>query len=155
MNTILSTSIAAFACMTSATMAAEFAAAPAHDQFVAAFNARDWGGVRATLADDVVFHRANSEEVYVGPDAVMARWTGVIGAPDQWNVKFAELETDGTTAGKDGRLVERGSFAITAGADDSGCYAGSYLMTWAPVADGWRLQIMTWQDVETDGANCR
>jgi hypothetical protein len=51
--------------------------------------------------------------------------------------------------------VERGDFAITAGADDGSCYAGSYLATWTPDGDAWRLQILTWQDLETDLANCK
>jgi hypothetical protein len=57
--------------------------------------------------------------------------------------------------GNDGRVVERGDFAITAGADDSACYAGSYLATWAPDGDAWHLQMLTWQDLETGLANCK
>jgi hypothetical protein len=59
--------------------------------------------------------------------------------------------------GNDGRVVERGDFAITAGADDSACYAGSYMMTWAPQdgGDDWKLQILSWQDLETGVENCK
>jgi hypothetical protein len=54
-------------------------------------------------------------------------------------------------------VVERGDFAITAGADDGSCYAGSYMMTWAPQdgGDDWKLQILNWQDLETSLENCK
>ena len=70
-------------------------------------------------------------------------------------MKFAILDSTDEFAGNDGRVVERGDFAITAGADDSSCYRGSYMMTWAPQADEtWKLQMLAWQDVETDISNC-
>ncbi len=52
-------------------------------------------------------------------------------------------------------MVERGDFAVTAGAADDSCYAGSYMMTWAPVDGDWGLQLLAWQDVEVDLAGCQ
>lgn len=126
----------------------------AHAGFIEAFNTRDWSALREVLADDAVFHRANAEEVFVGADQVLDIFKGTIGAPDQWNVKFARLDSNSQFTGKDGRAVERGEFAITAGAADASCYRGSYMMTWAPQGDEWKLQTLAWQDVETDLANC-
>lgn len=63
-------------------------------------------------------------------------------------------DTSNEFTGKDGRVVERGDFAITADAASDSCYRGSSLMTWAPNEDGWRLQALTWQDLETEPANC-
>ena len=134
--------------------AADFDAEAAHAKFIDAFNNRQWAEVKALLAADSVFHRANAAEVYSGPDAIVGHFEQPIGG--EWNVKFARLDSNAQLAGKDGRVVERGDFAITAGADDGSCYAGSYLMTWAPqAADGWQLQMLTWQDVETDLATCK
>ena len=75
----------------------------------------------------------------------------------RWNVKFARLDSTDQFTGNDGRVVERGDFAITAGADDGSCYAGSYMITWAPQdgGDDWRIQILTWQDLETSLENCK
>src|SRR5690606_7206435 len=103
--------------------------------------------------EDAVFHRANATEVYSGPDAILGHFEETIGG--EWNVKFAKLDSQSALTGKDGRVVERGDFAVTAGADDSACYAGSYMMTWAPDSDDWRLQLLAWQDVETDLENCK
>ncbi|MGI9505095.1 MAG: nuclear transport factor 2 family protein, partial [Geminicoccaceae bacterium] len=111
-------------------LAADFDGSTAHGPFVDAFNNRDWDAVKAVLTEDSVFHRATGEEVFIGPDAIVGRFSETIGAPDQWNVKFARLDSTSHLAGKDGRVVERGDFAVTAGADDSGCYAGSYMATW-------------------------
>jgi hypothetical protein len=135
-----------------AVSAAEFGPAGAHKEFQEAFNARDWEKVRILLADEVVFQRASSTDVFAGPDAVIGNLQGTIA--DQWNVKFAKLEPAAHLVGKDGRVVERGDFAVTAGAASDACYAGSYMMTWAPKGDGWALQILNWQDVETDMSNC-
>jgi hypothetical protein len=132
--------------------AADFGPAEAHSEFQEAFNARDWDKVRMLLADEVVFQRASSTDVFAGPDAVIGNLQGTIA--DQWNVKFAKLEPAAHLAGKDGRVVERGDFAVTAGAASDACYAGSYMMTWMPKGDGWALQILNWQDVETDMSNC-
>ena len=71
--------------------------------------------VKAVLTDDSVFHRATGEEVFIGPDAIVGRFSETIGAPDQWNVKFARLDSTSQLVGKDGRVVERGDFAVTAG----------------------------------------
>jgi hypothetical protein len=127
----------------------------AHDKFKQAFNERQWEDVKAMLADDAAFHRANADEVQVGPEEITARFEEVIGNPDQWNVKFVRLDPTETFEGIDGRVVERGDFAVTAGGDDSGCYVGSYMMTWLPEDDDWKLQALNWQDVETDVANCQ
>lgn len=135
--------------------AMEFDAKAAHEPFMEAFNSRDWEGVKAALAEDAVFHRANAEEVYAGPDAIAGRFSDTIGNADEWNVKFVRLDSQGSTTGKDGRVVERGDFAITAGGDDSACYAGSYMVTWAPAGDDWKLQVLSWQDVEADTAECK
>jgi ketosteroid isomerase-like protein len=117
--------------------AADFDAAAAHAKFMDAFNNRQWEEVKAVLAEDSVFHRANATEVDSGPDAIVDRFEQTIGG--EWNVKFARLDSEDQFAGADGRVVERGDFAITAGADDSSCYAGSYMMTWAPQGDEWQL----------------
>lgn len=135
------------------TAAADFDADALHARWIDAFNNRQWDEVKAQLADDAVFHRANATEVYRGPDAILDHFEQTIGG--EWNVKFAELDSEDEFTGKDGRVVERGDFAITAGADDSACYAGSYLMTWVPQGDDWRLQMLAWQDVETDLENCK
>ena len=127
-----------------AAAAADFDAEAAHAKFIDAFNNREWDAVKAQLAEDAVFHRANAAEVQRGPDAIVAHFEQPIGG--EWNVKFARLDSQSALTGNDGRVVERGDFAITAGADDGACYAGSYLATWAPAGDAWRLQILTWQD---------
>lgn len=127
-----------------------------HAKFTTAFNARDWDGLKALMADDIVFHRATGDGVFIGPDAVISRFSSTIGAPDQWNVKFTTLDSDSKFVGKDGRVVERGDFAVTAGGDDSACYRGSYMMTWAEQSGGGqKLQMLAWQDVETDLENCK
>jgi ketosteroid isomerase-like protein len=139
--------------LASAAAAADFDPKGAHTGFIDAFNSRDWAAVKAQLADDAVFHRANAGEVQSGPDAIVAHFEQPIGG--EWNVKFARLDSQDQLVGNDGRVVERGDFAITAGADDGACYAGSYLATWAPDGDTWRLQMLTWQDLETGLANCK
>lgn len=133
-------------------LAGDFGPAGAHADFQQAFNARDWDKVRTLLADDVVFQRATSADVFSGPDAVLGNLQGTIA--DEWNVKFAKLMPEAHLVGKDGRVVERGDFAVTAGAADDSCYAGSYMMTWVPKGDGWALQVLNWQDVETEMSNC-
>ena len=144
------------ACASGTAASEEFNADAVHAKLTDAFNTRQWETFKGLLADDIVFHRANAPEVYVGLDAVIEIFKGTIGAPDQWNVKLAILESSHEFVGKDGRVVERGDFAITAGADDGSCYRGSYMMTWVPQADSdWRLQMLAWQDVETDIANCK
>jgi hypothetical protein len=115
-------------------------------------NSQD-AAVKAQLAADAVFHRANAGEVQSGPDAIVAHFEQPIGG--EWNVKFARLDSEEQFAGNDGRVVERGDSAITAGADDGSCYAGSYLATWAPDGDAWRLQMLAWQNLETDLSNCK
>ena len=136
--------------------AGEFDTTSSHNEFIDAFNNREWDVVKSVLSKDSVFHRANGDQVFIGPDAIVERFSSTIGAPDQWNVKFAKLDSSAQLAGKDGRLVERGDFAVTAGADDDSCYAGSYMMTWAPVDGGaWSLQLLSWQDVEVDMAGCK
>jgi hypothetical protein len=111
------------------------------------------GPRKALLAEDAVFHRANAAEVQSGPDAIVAHFEQPIGG--EWKVKFARLDSEEQLVGNDGRVVQRGDFAITAGADDGACSAGSYMMTWAPAGDAWRLQVLTWQDLETDLENCK
>ena len=136
-------------------IAAEFDAATHHDRFIDGFNNRQWEDVKSVLADDSVFHRANATEVYSGPDAIVDHFEQTIGG--EWNVKFARLDSTDQFVGNDGAVVERGDFAITAGADDSSCYAGSYVMTWAPQDGGndWKLKVLSWQDVETSLENCK
>jgi ketosteroid isomerase-like protein len=133
---------------------ADFRAQTAHKGLIEGFNSRDWAAVKRVLADDVVFHRANAKEVFIGPDAVVAALKQPIA--DSWNVKFATLNSTNQFTGKDGRVVERGDFVITAGANNETCYRGSYMMTWLPQTDqSWKLQILAWQDVETEMANCK
>jgi hypothetical protein len=136
-------------------VAADFDADAQHAKLTEAFNSRQWEEVKSLLADDSVFHRANATEVYSGPDAIVDHFEQPIGG--EWNVKFARLDSTDQFTGNDGRVVERGDFAITAGADDSACYAGSYMMTWAPQGSGddWKLQILSWQDLETSLKNCK
>jgi hypothetical protein len=87
-------------------------------------------------------------------DAIVDHFEQPIGG--EWNVKFVRLDSTDQFTGNDGLVVERGDFAITAGADDSACFAGSYMMTWAPqVGDDWQLQIFSWQDLETELQNCK
>ena len=107
----------------------------ARDTFRTAFNSRDWNAMKPVLADDVVFHRAAAHEVFVGEDAVIEQFRKPI--TEEWNVTFAVLDTSEEFTGKDGRVVERGDFAITAGAAGASCYRGSYLMTWAPGPEEW------------------
>jgi ketosteroid isomerase-like protein len=134
--------------------AADFEADAQHAQFMDAFNNRQWEEVKSALADDSVFHRANATEVYSGPDAIVDHFEQTIGG--EWNVKFVRLDSTDQFTGNDGRVVERGDFAITAGAEDDTCYVGSYMMTWAPQdGDDWQLQILSWQDLETELENCK
>jgi hypothetical protein len=139
----------------SSAAAGDFDADAHHAKLMNAFNNRQWEEVKSLLADDSVFHRANATEVYSGPDAIVDHLEQPIGG--EWNVKFARLDSTDQFSGSDGRVVERGEFAITAGADDNACYAGSYMMTWAPQGSGdnWKLQILSWQDLETSLETCR
>lgn len=142
--------------LTSTAHAGDFDAASAHGTFVDAFNTRDWDGVKTVFTEDAVFHRASGDTAFMGPDAIVERFSTTIGNEAEWNVKFTKLDSTSSLAGKDGSVVERGDFAITAGADDSGCYAGSYMMTWKPTEDGaWGLQHLAWQDVEAEPATCQ
>ncbi|MEM7023770.1 MAG: nuclear transport factor 2 family protein, partial [Pseudomonadota bacterium] len=50
-----------------------------HSKFIDAFNERQWDDVKALMAEDIVFHRGNAEEVYAGPDAVVGRFEDTIG----------------------------------------------------------------------------
>lgn len=152
----LSTTVTALSWIIAASVsAAEFSAEAAHEPFMTAFNDRNWEQVKSALAEDAVFHRANSDEVQTGPDEIVGHFSDLIGNPEEWNVKFARLDSEDQTVGKDGRVVERGDFAITAGGDDSACYAGSYMATWAPANGQWKLQVFSWQDVETDMEACQ
>ena len=135
-------------------VAADFDAAATHAGFINAFNNRQWGDLRPLLADDIVFHRANANQVYSGSIQVLKNFQTTVGG--EWNVKFAKLDSTDQLTGKDGRVVERGNFAVTAGPKDDDCYAGSYMMTWAPGAEGkWQLKTIAWQDVETDLSHCK
>lgn len=154
----LATTIIVTGSLTTAAHAGDFNAEAAHKAFIDAFNNRQWDAVKSVLTDDSVFHRAVGDEVFIGPDAIIERFSSTIGAADQWNVKFVRLDSTSHMAGNDNdnRVVERGDFAVTAGADDSTCYAGSYMMTWMPLESGdWGLQVFGWQDVETDISTCQ
>ena len=94
--------------------AAEFDAGQLHEEFMDAFNNRQWEEVKSILAEDAVFHRANAAEVYSGPEAIAGHFEQPIGG--EWNVKFVRLDSEDQLTGNDGRVVERGDFAITAGA---------------------------------------
>ena len=126
-----------------------------HASFTNSFNERDWSGLKVQLADDIVFHRASGTDVFIGSDAVIARFKDTIGAPKKWNVKFSVLNSTSSFTGTEGGVVERGDFAVTAGGDNSSCYRGSYMMTWAEVAGSWKLKLLAWQDVQTALANCK
>jgi hypothetical protein len=135
-------------------VAADFDAAAAHAGFINAFNNRQWGDLQPLLAQDIVFHRANADTVYIGSVQVLGTFQKTIGG--EYNVKFAKLDSTNQFTGKDGRVVERGDFAVTAGAKDDSCYAGSYMMTWAPEpGNKWQLKTLAWQDVETDLSHCK
>ncbi len=88
--------------------AADFDAKAEHAKFIEAFNNRQWDEVKSMLAARSVFHRADGDQVCVGPDAIVGRSEKTIGAPDQWNVKFVHL--DPKDQFKDGRVVNRGVF---------------------------------------------
>ena len=136
--------------------AAKFAAKAEHAKFVDAFNSRQWNEVKSMLAPDSVFHRADADTVYLGRDAVLDRFQKTIGARDQWNVKFVHLDPRDQFTGKDGRVVNRGVFTVTAGTDDGSCHAGSFLSTWKPEAGSdWQLPWLAWEDVETDLKTCK
>lgn len=143
--------------LTSTAYAGDFDAAAAHGSLIDAFNNRDWEAVKAVFTDDAVFHRASGDTAFMGPDAIVERFSSTIGNAGEWNVKFAKLDSTSALMGKDGSsVVERGDFAVTAGADDSGCYAGSYMMTWKQAEGGdWGLQHFAWQDVEAEAATCQ
>jgi hypothetical protein len=89
--------------------AAAFDAKSEHAKFVDAFNNRQWDAVKSMLAAKSVFHRADGDQVYIGPDAIVGRFEKTIGAPDQWNVKFVRLDPKDQFTGKDGRVVNRAS----------------------------------------------
>ncbi len=148
--------IVAAVALTGTAHAGDFDASTAHGPFMEAFNARDWDAVKAVFTEDAVFHRASGDTAFMGPDAIVERFSTTIGNEGEWNVKFAKLNSSSSLAGADGRVVERGDFAVTAGADDSGCYAGSYMMTWKPADNGaFGLQHFAWQDVEAEAATCQ
>ena len=95
-------------------------------------SARAWGAAKHKLACMLRFERM--------------RLRGLSSARDEFLL----------AAITDGRVVERGDFAITAGANDDSCYAGSYMMTWVPQPDNsWKLQMPAWQDIETELENCK
>jgi len=116
-----------FASLEGSALAADFDATAAHAGFIDAFNSRHWSDLEPLLAEDIVFHRANAAEVCSGSDQVLGRFQKTIGG--EWNVKFAKLDSSNQFAGNDGRVVERGDFAVTAGARDDSGYAGSDMMT--------------------------
>jgi hypothetical protein len=146
--------LALFASLGSSALAADFDASAAHAKFINAFNNRQWADLQRLLAQDIVFHRSNADTVYIGPVQVIGRFQKTIAG--EFNVKFAKLDSTNQLTGKDGKVVERGDFAVTAGAKDDSCYAGSYMMTWAPESGSkWLLKVLAWQDVETDLANCK
>jgi len=136
-------------------MAADFDANQAHSAFIDAFNNRQWEDVKSVFTDDSVFHRASGDTAFMGPDAIVERFSSTIGAESEWNVKFAHLDSTDQLVGKDGSVVERGLFAVTAGPDDASCYAGSYMMTWVPEDDAWGLKHFAWQDAEVDPTTCQ
>jgi ABC-type glycerol-3-phosphate transport system substrate-binding protein len=146
--------LALFASLASSALAADFDASAAHAKFINAFNHRQWAELQPLLAQDIVFHRSNADTVYTGPVQVIGRFQKTIGG--EWNVKFVKLDSTNQMTGKDGKVVERSDFAVTAGAKDDSCYAGSYMMTWAPQSGNkWQLERLAWQDVETDLSNCK
>jgi ketosteroid isomerase-like protein len=100
MRRLVTIGVASVLSLTGSAAAAELDANAAHARFIDAFNARDWNALREVVADDVVFHRANAEEVFVGADAVIGVFEKTIGADDQWNVKFARLASDSQLTGR-------------------------------------------------------
>jgi hypothetical protein len=151
---LLVSTLALLASLGGSAAAAGFDAAAAHAGFINAFNNRQWSELRPLVTNDIVFHRANAGQAYSGSVQVIGYFAKTVGG--EWNVKFAKLDSTDQFAGKDGRVVERGDFAITAGANDDSCYAGSYMMTWAPEpGDTWQLQMIAWQDVETELDKCK
>lgn len=64
----------------SAAVAADFDAGALHEEFMGAFNDRQWEQVKSMLAEDSVFHRANAAEVYSGPDAIVDHFEHQSGA---------------------------------------------------------------------------
>jgi hypothetical protein len=146
--------LALLASLGGSAVAADFDVAAAHAGFMDAFNNRQWGELRPLVTDDIVFHRSNAALAYSGSVQVLSYFKKTVGG--EWNVKFAKLDSTEQFAGKDGRVVERGDFAITAGAADDSCYVGSYMMTWAPQpGEKWQLQMLSWQDLETQLDKCK
>jgi hypothetical protein len=145
---------ALLACLGGSASAENFNPAPLHAKFIDAFNNRQWEALRPLLAKDIVFHRADATEVYDGSDKVIDHFRQTIGG--EWNVKLVRLDFTDQVTGKDGWVVERGDFAITAGADNENCLFGSYMMTWAPqTPEMWQLEWLSWQDIDTDLENCK
>ena len=60
--------------------AADFDAGALHEEFIGAFNERQWEQVKSVLAEDSVFQRANATEVYSGPNAIVEHFKQPIGA---------------------------------------------------------------------------
>ena len=98
-------------------------------------DARSKSEIRSLLAAD----RARAARGKGGSGGLLDRLQQTIGAND---VRFALLDSRGASTDDDGRVVDRGDFTLTTGADDRACYRGSYQMTWVPrAADGWQLEI--------------
>lgn len=124
----------------------------AREDFINAFNDRNWEAVKDMFADEALFHRGNGDTLYKGKGDVADRLKDPIG--DQWNVRFTRLENTQFTAGNanDPRTVDTGHFAITAGDDSSACYAGTYQLTWNNDA---KILYLGWQDVESEMNACQ
>jgi hypothetical protein len=138
-------------CLSSSALADD-AMNEARGQFASAFNERNWDAVAGMFADDAVFHRANGDTIYTGPEQIVGRFRDTIAG--EWNVMFARLDNVGSTSGsgEDTRTVDVGHFAVTAGGDSDACYAGFYAMTWNK---DMKIQILGWQDVLSDMSACK
>ena len=121
-------------------------------QFASAFNDRNWDTVATLFAPDAVFHRANGDTIYTGPEQIVARFKDTIAGA--WNVQFTHLDNTASVSGTgdDTRTVDTGLFAVTAGPDSDACYAGFYAITWSK---DMKILVLGWQDVLTDMSACQ
>ena len=98
-----------------------------------AFNNRQWSEVKALLANG-----SDSSIVPMLLRSIADRMRSSARSSSRWRTSSTSSSPSLTplikVTGKDGRVVERGAFAVTAGASDDSCYAGSYMMTWVPQA---------------------
>jgi ketosteroid isomerase-like protein len=60
------------------THANDFVRQPPKAHFYA-FNSRDWDAIKSVLMEDPVLHRAKGDQVFLGPDAIVERFSTMAG----------------------------------------------------------------------------